>query len=237
MFAKYSVGAQRAAPALARHLLCPENTLYSAGINRDGPLARIDLQLLAMIEHARAVLLDHGISTKPKVLMNGFSASGNFVNRFVAIHPEAVRAVAAGGVNGLPIFPLETYQDVELPYPIGVADLRQLSGLAFDSEAYGQVSQYIYMGYLDRNDTFPFGDAWNDTERGLIAKLFGKEMMPDRWDHSRNILAEMRIPAQNAVPRQKAKNPHFKAVCKPHPLSSRTKRGLSSRYLWSGRPE
>ena len=34
MFAKYSVGAQRAAPALARHLLCPKTTLYSAGINR-----------------------------------------------------------------------------------------------------------------------------------------------------------------------------------------------------------
>ena len=34
MFSKYSVGAQRAAPALARHLLCPKTTLYSAGINR-----------------------------------------------------------------------------------------------------------------------------------------------------------------------------------------------------------
>ena len=39
MFAKYSVGAQRAAPALARHLLCPKTTLYSAGINS---LKRID---------------------------------------------------------------------------------------------------------------------------------------------------------------------------------------------------
>ena len=38
MFAKYSVGAQRAAPALARHLLCPKTTLYSAGINKfQGP--------------------------------------------------------------------------------------------------------------------------------------------------------------------------------------------------------
>ena len=40
MFAKYSVGAQRAAPALARHLLCPKTTLYSAGIN-SGLLALI----------------------------------------------------------------------------------------------------------------------------------------------------------------------------------------------------
>ena len=166
---------------------------------KDGPLTRIDLQLLAMIEHARAVLVDHGISTKPKVFMNGFSASGNFVNRFAALHPEAVRAVAAGGVNGLPIFPLETYQGVELPYPIGVVDLRRISGVAFDTEAYGHVSQYIYMGYLDRNDTFPFSDAWNDTERELIAELFSEEMMPDRWDRSQKILAEMRIPAQTVT--------------------------------------
>ena len=34
MFAKYSVGAQRAAPAPARHSLCPKTILYSAGINR-----------------------------------------------------------------------------------------------------------------------------------------------------------------------------------------------------------
>ena len=203
---------RRVAEKLRTPLLVPvfprphqEWHIYTHALDRDsllvraGPLARIDLQLLAMIEHAHAVLLDHGISTKPKVLMNGFSASGNFVNRFAALHPEAVRAVAAGGVNGLPIFPLETYQDVELPYPIGVADLRRISGLAFDSEAYRQVSQYIYMGYLDRNDTFPFGDAWNDTERGLIAKLFGKEMMPDRWERSRHILSETRIPAQTVT--------------------------------------
>ena len=34
MFAKYGVGAQRAAPAPARHSLCPKTTLYSAGINK-----------------------------------------------------------------------------------------------------------------------------------------------------------------------------------------------------------
>ena len=33
MFAKYSVGAQRAAPAPARHSLCPKTTLYSARLN------------------------------------------------------------------------------------------------------------------------------------------------------------------------------------------------------------
>ena len=36
MFAKYSVGAQRAAPAPARHSQGPKTTLHSAGINRTG---------------------------------------------------------------------------------------------------------------------------------------------------------------------------------------------------------
>ena len=46
MFAKYSVGAQRAAPALARHLLCPKTTLYSAGINKREVVVKIGIDSL-----------------------------------------------------------------------------------------------------------------------------------------------------------------------------------------------
>ena len=55
MFAKYSVGAQRAAPALARHLLCPKTTLYSAGINKNPQTAP---------EHVRSVT---GVSRQPSI--------------------------------------------------------------------------------------------------------------------------------------------------------------------------
>src|SRR5205807_8188117 len=111
-----------------------------------------------------------------KVFMHGFSASAGFVNRFAALHPESVRALAVGAINALPMYPIEAYQDTKLPYPIGTADFRSLTGADFDARAYAQVSQYLFMGYLDRNDTLPFGDAWDDDERELIAKLFGKEM-------------------------------------------------------------
>src|SRR5260370_34688615 len=55
------------------------------------------------------------------------------------------------------------------------------------------------MGYLDRNDTLPFGDAWDDDERELIARLFGKEMMPDRWERARQIISKLKIPVQTAT--------------------------------------
>jgi hypothetical protein len=173
------------------HLLDRDSMLI-----KDGPLSRIDLQLMSMIRHARQLLGDAGIATRTKVFMHGFSASGAFVNRFAALHPESVRAIAAGGINALPMYPLETYQGVKLPFPLGIADLKLLIAADFDAKAYGQVSQYLYMGYLDRNDTFPFGDAWDDDERELIAKLFGKEMMPDRWERAQQIISTLKIPVQ-----------------------------------------
>src|SRR5260370_2676041 len=166
---------------------------------KDGPLSRIDLQLLSMIRHARQMLGDAGFATGTRVFMHGFSASAGFVNRFATLHPESVRAIAAGGINALPMYPLESYQGVKLPFPLGIADLKALSGTGFDAKAYGQVSQFLYMGYLDRNDTFPFSDAWDDDERELIAKLFGKAMMPDRWERAQQIISMLKIPVQTTT--------------------------------------
>lgn len=166
---------------------------------KDGPLSRIDLQLLSMSQHARQMLGDAGIPTKTRVFMYGFSASAGFVNRFATLHPEAVRAIAAGAINALPMYPLESYEGVKLPFPLGIADLKSLTGTEFDAKAYREVSQFLYMGYLDRNDTLPFGDAWDDDERELIAKLFGKEMMPDRWGRTQKIISALKIPVQTAT--------------------------------------
>src|SRR4029077_9102594 len=121
-----------------------------------------------MIRHARQLLAGRGIATKSKVFMHGFSASAGFVNRFATLHPESVRALAVGAINALPLCPLETYQGVRLGYPLGIADMRTLTGSEFDARAFGEVSQFLFMGYLDRNDTFPFSDSWDDDEREVI---------------------------------------------------------------------
>ena len=52
---------------------------------------RVDLQLIAMVEDARAVLAEAGARVTSRVLLTGFSASGSFVNRFALLHPENVR--------------------------------------------------------------------------------------------------------------------------------------------------
>ena len=163
---------------------------------RDGDLKRIDLQLIKMIAHAQRLLRHNNVKVKEKVFMNGFSASGTFANRFTILHPTVVRAVATGGINSIPTFPTDRWDDVTMRYPVGIADVKEIADVAFDEKAYKRVSQYIYMGALDDNDTVPYRDAYDAVDAELVKNLIGAEMMPDRWNVSQAIYKALGIPAQ-----------------------------------------
>jgi hypothetical protein len=175
--------------------------MYTHALDEDtllvntGPLKRIDLQLIEMVKNAQELLRRNNVKVKDKVFMHGFSASGTFVNRFAILHPEIVRAVASGGINCIPTFPTVQWRNTTLRYPVGIADLKEIAGIDFDEKAYKQVSQYIYMGALDRNDTTLFRDAYDEEDAELIRTLIGAEM-PERWQVSKSIYSELQIPAQ-----------------------------------------
>lgn len=161
---------------------------YTHALDRDtlligkGPLRRLDLQLIAMIEDARAKLAAMGMDVDARVLVNGFSASGTFGNRFALLHPTRVRAVACGGINGILTLPLPSSGGVGLPYPIGIADLAELSGAAFELEAWREVRQLVYMGANDDNDAVSFDDGYSDDDRRAVYTVLGERMQPDRWE-------------------------------------------------------
>lgn len=142
-----------------------------------------------MIDYALEILSLNGIEMNKKVFMSGFSASGNFTNRFTAIHPDRVKAVASGGVNCMPILPVEEWQGNKLTYPVGMGDLKEIIGKEFDLEEYKKVAQYIYMGYLDTNDTFICRDAYDEQEKRLTLKILGGDMH-DRWNKSIEIIRQ-----------------------------------------------
>lgn len=161
--------------------------LYTHSLDSDtmavssGKLKRIDLQLLAMIDDARTYLArQHGIALEKQVFLSGFSASGTFVNRFTVLHPDRVRAVACGGVNSIPILPVQTYRGRSLPYHIGISDLEKITGRPFDHEAWQDTAQYIYMGELDDNDTTLYDDGFTREEADLVWQTVGRDMKV-RW--------------------------------------------------------
>lgn len=159
-------------------------------LQKDTPLERLDLQLLAMVEAARDHLAGEGIRLQERFLMTGFSASGTFVNRFTLLHPDRVAAAAAGGLNGLLALPLEELDGVTLEYPLGTYDFEQLFGKPFDAGRFRQTPQYLFIGAEDTNDAIPYADGYDEPERQKIYKLLGEEMQPARWDRCAGIYRE-----------------------------------------------
>jgi len=147
---------------------------------RDPTLARLDLQLIAMIDDARARLAAEGHPVAPRVLIQGFSASGMFANRFTALHPERVRAAAVGSPGGWPIAPVDAEGGTPLPYPAGVGDMQALTGQRFDATAFARVPQLIYMGSNDDNDSLDLADGWERQVAADVDRLFGDTPVA-RW--------------------------------------------------------
>jgi pimeloyl-ACP methyl ester carboxylesterase len=136
---------------------------------------RVDKQLIAMIDDARAKLAAMNHPVQPRVLMAGFSASGVFTNRFAVLHPERVLAAAVGGPGGWPIAPVRADQGKMLPYPVGIADLdtEELGGQSVDLAALQRVRFLFLLGAADTNDAVPCTDSFSDSEASLINSLYG----------------------------------------------------------------
>lgn len=169
--------------------------IYSHALDRDSlvtnrpDLQRLDLQLIAMVDHARGQLAGEGIRVEPKILIQGFSASGMFCNRFVALHPDRVLAATIDSPGGWPLVPSARYTGEELPYPAGVSDLEPLVGRQFDATEFLRVPQLYYMGSLDDNDSLDLRDGWDEAPAKQLDRLFGDNPQ-SRWPRAEAIFRD-----------------------------------------------
>ena len=175
--------------------------IYTHALDRDvllqkgHPLERLDKQLIEMFEDAQSRLEKKDFLIQDKFLLTGFSASGTFANRFTLIHPDRVLAVAAGGLNGLLMLPLDSLNNEELNYPIGTSDLEKITDKHFEKELFLNTPQFYFMGQLDENDAVPYDDAFDQNERDQIFRLLGNQMQPDRWNKCKHIYKSLHVNA------------------------------------------
>ncbi len=166
--------------------------LYTHSLDRDTLLAsapgleRIDLQLVAMMADARRRLAERDLAVGPRALLNGFSASGAFVHRFAALHPELVQAVATGSGAGWPLAPVAEWDGIPLRYPVGIGELAALVGAPFAAASYRRVPLFVYVGDEDENDPVP---GWDEVDRDAVFALTGVSSGPiwPRWPVSKEI--------------------------------------------------
>ncbi len=155
-----------------------------------GRFERIDLQLLRMIDDAQQRLASHGLDLPETVMLNGFSASGNFVNNFAALHPDRIASVTAGAVNGMATLPVEEAQGYTVNYQIGIADLDALTGSAFAVDSWRAVPQLCYMGGDEsspEDDTLPYRDVWSEEQAAKARSVYGDDMQTERMVYSESV--------------------------------------------------
>lgn len=161
----------------------------------EGPLQGVDRQLLSMVEDARERLREAGYDLRDGIMVNGFSGSGVFANRFAALHPEEVISVTAGGIGGMPILPfseIKTRHPVvegdtyPLGYQVGTEGIENLTGEPFDREAFLGIRQFLYVGGQDKRDPLPYPDAYTKKETRLAALLaYRTDMQEQRFPRAK----------------------------------------------------
>lgn len=136
----------------------------------------IPKQIIAMIDHAISYLNKHAYNMENTVIMNGFSASGEFANRLTLLYPEKVKMMISGGAMEGTIIPLGSYKGEDLIFPIGISDYEKIVGRKFNLEEQNKVARLTYMGKIDTNDPLLYHDAYGNIERGILQRLFGTEL-------------------------------------------------------------
>ena len=152
-------------------------------------LHRPDLQLIAMIDDAVAREAKAGLRFDRRVLMFGFSASAQFTNRFVFLHPDRVRAAAYGSPGGWALAPVTSWQGTFLPYPVGIGDMKALTGKSVHLKAVAKVPQFLMLGTADTNDAVVYTDSFDEQAHKLIFENFGETLMA-RWPYTEQLYAK-----------------------------------------------
>ncbi len=179
-------------------------THYTHQLDRDtlaidgGPLERIDEQLLSMVDHAiDRIEAETGVSVREEIMLNGFSSSGHFADRFTVLHAERVLSVTAGGLNGMALLPLAEANGDALRYQVGIADVESLTGSPVDLSALSETNQFLYMGAEDTNDTLPHDDAWtSDALRETARQVYGDDMTTERFPFCQTAYERAGVAAQ-----------------------------------------
>lgn len=155
---------------------------------------RIDIQIINMIKDAKKRLNKNNIHVDEKIIIYGFSASSKFANRFTLLHPEIVKLVIAGGLAGTLILPLKTIDNEQLPYPIGISNMDEITDENIDQ--FVNIKQFYYQDINDPIDSFKsvddlgtepfFKGLISESELKQLYKYLGKDI-ESRWKKSQEL--------------------------------------------------
>ncbi len=150
----------------------PNYTMNSQAMNRfvmfdndfDEPsfefYKRPDTEFNKIIENFKQVFSNASYKYDEKVYIGGFSNGGLQANRFSILHPNQIAATAIGAAGGY-IYPLDSLNETELIYPVGISDVESIVGTNYNLNQFKSIPHLIFIGENDvnpENDPVGLGD-------------------------------------------------------------------------------
>ncbi|MCJ1232679.1 hypothetical protein MMC14_000632 [Varicellaria rhodocarpa] len=99
-----------------------------------------------------------------KIYLSGFSGCGQYVHRFMYLHPERLQAVSVSAPGNV------TALDFDKPWPAGLADAETIFGVRVDVDALKRLPIVVAVGGEDKTGNVSKvrrlikGDAYGDEE-------------------------------------------------------------------------
>ena len=186
----YEVGVPMVLPLVLRERgkIDAHDLNRAAFIVQQGPYKRLDKQVIAMLEDARKQLKKEGIQTQKKFLVAGFSSAGAFGWKLALLQPKKILAVAVGG-EMYPALPVKVFKEKKLLFPVGVGDVKEITGRNFNEKAWRRIPILLTNGAYDYNDPLAF--LFGKEDSLLILQIFGSGTVQSRWEKARALLKQL----------------------------------------------
>lgn len=181
--------------ALSRNSIILDELKKQAGVYNEvfNGMDRVDRQVVNMIKHANEYLRQSGWQMEDKIFMWGFSASGDFTNRFSFLYPELVKAAC---FSGFPVLPVMQESGYNMIYPLGAYDYKNITGKNFSLDEYNSVARLGYVGSADTNDPCILDTPY---EQQIVNELLAVREYPDKWPKAKKIFEKSGGQAQASV--------------------------------------
>jgi len=194
--------------ALSRNTIFIEDLKSQAGsypeVFKD--MDRVDRQVVNMIKHANELLRNSGWKMEDKIFIWGFSASGDFANRFSFLYPELVKAAC---FSGYPVLPVKTEQGYNMIYPTGAYDYKTITGKEFSLKDYNSVARLAFVGSADTNDPIILDTPY---EQEIQKNVLGIAEYPDKWQNASKIFKKSGGEAQTNIYIGASHDPYYKGM-------------------------
>lgn len=82
-----------------------------------------------------------------------------------------------------------------LMYPVGIADVKALTGRTPDAKALALVKWLFFLGDRDENDAVPFGDSFSAADSALVFRRYGPTPK-SRWQASQRLYEQRHLDAR-----------------------------------------